>query len=835
VTVQDTTAPVVTAPAAITIEATGLTTAVTLGTVTVADAVTAGLTATASPAGPYTVGVHTITWTSTADVAGNVGTATQTVTVQDTTAPAISLNGAAAINVASGSVYADAGATAADIVDGTVTVVTTGVVNTATIGTVNTLTYTATDAAGNVSTATRAVTVVADAIPPVVTAPAAVTREATALLTTVPLGTATVTDNISTGLTATATPAGPYAVGLHTITWSATDAAGNIGTATQIVTVTDTTVPVVTAPVAITLEATGATTPVGLGTATVADLVTAGVIATASPAGPYAVGVHTITWSATDAAFNTGTITQAVTVTDLTAPVITVNGAAAINVTSGSVYTDAGATAMDIVDGAVTVVTTGTVNTAANGNYTLTYTATDAAGNASIATRVVTVVAGVANPGILSSYITAGKSLDFLDQPDVNVYAYGDVSWGGVGGTALTFSNFVWNAAMNTFAPAPAQVYIQYRLQANGIWAAVNTDLATYVDSGAAGMVATNPDGSTEKLTLGVVTDLVGVNIKSTLAGQTMSAGPHWSGIVNPTAVFTAGAQNVPIISTQNQAVYQVGQWTYPGCIPLGVVTQNCNVAAYWDAVGSIFVNPVGLGQILSINGASIPQGNGALQLYTDLFFIGDNTSDYSVSLMANATTDMTGSARIYKQTNGTNNYGAYNWNQIDPVTGNPALNTPFAITTWNRVLVNGVSVIEVVIPASITSQLQSSYVSKLGFTVQDGFVRQVEVILAGASSTFDQLNNVAMSDVKANIGANFDAVKPVIHLLGGNQMTVPLNSVFSALGSSFVSDNVSTGLIATVTGTVDTAVAATYILTYNATDGAGNAAVAVTLTVVVQ
>ena len=116
---------------------------------------------------------------------------------------------------------------------------------------------------------------------------------------------------------------------------------------------------------------------------------------------------------------------------------------------------------------------------------------------------------------------------------------------------------------------------------------------------------------------------------------------------------------------------------------------------------------------------------------------------------------------------------------------------------------------------------------------MQDNFVRQVDVILAGASS-MDQLNSVAMADVKANIGANFDAVKPVIQLNGQPVMNVALNGTFIEPGS-VVTDNVSTGLTVTVTGAVNTAVAATYTLTYNATDGAGNAAVPVTRTVVVQ
>ena len=58
------------------------------------------------------------------------------------------------------STYTDAGATAVDAVDGTVSATTTGSVNTSTTG-VYDINYTATDAAGNTATATRTVTVTA--------------------------------------------------------------------------------------------------------------------------------------------------------------------------------------------------------------------------------------------------------------------------------------------------------------------------------------------------------------------------------------------------------------------------------------------------------------------------------------------------------------------------------------------------------------------------------------------------------------------------------------------------------------------------------------------------
>src|SRR3989344_3427130 len=78
-------------------------------------------------------------------------------------------------------------------------------------------------------------------------------------------------------------------------------------------------------------------------------------------------------------------------VADTTPPVINILGDNPAVIRLNSPYTDAGATALDDIDGAREVATTGvdTVNTAALGVYTITYTATDLSLNTSIQTRAV--------------------------------------------------------------------------------------------------------------------------------------------------------------------------------------------------------------------------------------------------------------------------------------------------------------------------------------------------------------------------------------------------------------------------------------------------------------
>lgn len=123
-----------------------------------------GLTAT--PSGSVTeetIGEYTITYTSGADYDGNTGTNTRTVTVSDTTGPTITVTGATAQTITVGDTYTDAGATATDACDPTITVNTSGSVDTATAG-VYTLTYSASDDTSNAA-AQKTRTVTVEAVP----------------------------------------------------------------------------------------------------------------------------------------------------------------------------------------------------------------------------------------------------------------------------------------------------------------------------------------------------------------------------------------------------------------------------------------------------------------------------------------------------------------------------------------------------------------------------------------------------------------------------------------------------------------------------------------------
>ncbi len=147
----------------------------------------------------------------------------------DTQAPVITLNGSATVSVSAGSSYTDAGATATDNVDASVTVTTSGTVDTATPG-VYTVTYNAIDAAGNAATpVTRAVTV-SDTTAPVITLTGSATASVAWGSSYTDAG-ATATDDVDSSVTVNSGGSvNANKPGTYTLTYDATDAAGNVAT-----------------------------------------------------------------------------------------------------------------------------------------------------------------------------------------------------------------------------------------------------------------------------------------------------------------------------------------------------------------------------------------------------------------------------------------------------------------------------------------------------------------------------------------------------------------------------------------------------------------------------
>src|SRR6185295_15698186 len=148
-----------------------------------------------------------------------------------------------------------------------------------------TVNCTATDAHANHGAASFTVTVT-DTTRPVVTVPANVTIEAMSAAGAVHTFTASATDVVDGSVAASCTPASgsTFAFGPTTVSCSATDAHGNHGTASFIITVNDTIGPVVTVPANVTVEATSAAGTTYTFAAAATDACDGAIAATCTPA-----------------------------------------------------------------------------------------------------------------------------------------------------------------------------------------------------------------------------------------------------------------------------------------------------------------------------------------------------------------------------------------------------------------------------------------------------------------------------------------------------------------------------------------------------------------------
>jgi len=150
-----------------------------------------------------------------------------------------------------------------------------------------------------------------DEQPPIIKAPQDITVEATGVFTVVDIGMAIVEDESEYTIKNNAPQA--YGLGTTIVTWTATDAYGNVSTAETRVTVVDTTPPVLIVPKNIVVvETTGMLAKVDIGKAIATDIFPVEIRNNAPELFP--LGTTTIVWTATDKNGNVTTATQNVTV-----------------------------------------------------------------------------------------------------------------------------------------------------------------------------------------------------------------------------------------------------------------------------------------------------------------------------------------------------------------------------------------------------------------------------------------------------------------------------------------------------------------------------------------
>ncbi|WP_162426644.1 glycine-rich protein [Pontibacter pudoricolor] len=213
-------------------------------------------------------------------------------------------------------------------------------------------------------------------------------------------------------LTFTASPAGPYTVGVTNVTLTVTDGKGGSSTAATTITIADKINPTITAPVAVTVNTDAGkntASEVALGTAVTADNCSVASTTNDAPV-TFPVGNTTVTWTVTDAAGNSATATQLVTVTDNEKPVPTI--ATLPTITGQCSATVTAPTATDNVSGTVTGTTIDPLEYTEQGTYTITWTYTDGAGNTATQTQQVIVKDETAPVFAAVSPITKDTDLD---------------------------------------------------------------------------------------------------------------------------------------------------------------------------------------------------------------------------------------------------------------------------------------------------------------------------------------------------------------------------------------------------------------------------------------
>ena len=400
VTVVDTMAPVVMVPSNIVAEATGPEGAVVEFMVSATDVVDPNPTLTPSQASGsvFALGETVVTATGF-DVAGNTNTSQFTVTVVDTTAPAITgLSNIVAEATGPEGAVVEFMLSAADVVDPNPTLTPSQASGSVFALGETVVTVTATDAASNATTSSFTVTV-ADTTAPVITVPSNIVAEATGSEGASVEFSVSAADLADLNPMMSVSPAtgSMFALGETVVTATASDAAGNTNISQFTVTVVDTTAPVITVPSNIVAEATGPEGAAVEFTVGVAELVDLAPALSVDPASGsvFALGETMVTATAFDASGNTNTSQFTVTVVDTTAPVITVPS----NIVAEATGPEGAAVEYD-VSAVVDLVDTNPVVSGdpasgsifALGETVVTVTAADASGNTNTSQFTVTVV-----------------------------------------------------------------------------------------------------------------------------------------------------------------------------------------------------------------------------------------------------------------------------------------------------------------------------------------------------------------------------------------------------------------------------------------------------------
>lgn len=317
-----------------------------------------------------------------------------------------------------------------------------------------------------------------------IAAPAAKSSEATAPMTPVTAadpGTPTATGGDGNYTFSNDAPSSGLPLGMTMLTWTVQDGAGATASATQTVTVVDSTRPMLTKPADLQVAATGAMTMVDIGTATATDLVDMSpTISNDMPGNGFPVGTTGVMWNAVDASGNSATAMQMVTVTQgggggpltIAAPANIAQEATAphSNIMLGAAMASGGQPGYTITNDAP-------ANGFPVGSTSVVWTVTDAGSMTATATQTVTLtdttapnltapadVAASQGPGLGNTNVNIGTATA-NDLVDPNVSISNNAPAGGfpVGDTTVTWS--ATDASGNTSNAAQTVTVVAFQAE----------------------------------------------------------------------------------------------------------------------------------------------------------------------------------------------------------------------------------------------------------------------------------------------------------------------------------------------------------------------------------
>ncbi len=402
--VVDSTPPVLSVPASVTVECSRPTGPAATGQAIATDDSGRSPTVSYSDTTNLTAcgGTGTIarTWVAT-DVCGNSMAVTQTITIVDTTSPMLVVPDDGTIECGHSVLPGVTGqATATDACAAPTVAYSdheslTGCGGTRTIA----RTWTAIDACGNEAAGVQTITIL-DTQPPSLSVPADVAVECGHSTAPAAAGHATASDGCSI-------PSVTYAdrsdlsgcSGSGTImrTWTAIDACGHTATGTQAITVTDTRSPHLAVPADITVECGYSTLPDTTGHAAATDSCSIPVVTYEDDShltGCGGTGTILRTWTATDSCGRTTAGTQTISIVDTRTPSLTVPSDVTVEAGSSILPAAAGqAMAIDTCSAvAMTYVDASDLASDGTGTVLRSWTATDSCGHAATGTQTITVV-----------------------------------------------------------------------------------------------------------------------------------------------------------------------------------------------------------------------------------------------------------------------------------------------------------------------------------------------------------------------------------------------------------------------------------------------------------